>query len=102
MPKIDITKIAKLANLPIGKDQKKVFGEQLAKILDYVDQIEKANTKETGPTYNVSPNINAMRKDNPAKSLTQKEALQNASNSKNGQFVTKGVFEEKTAAQQQG
>ncbi|MEX2028550.1 MAG: Asp-tRNA(Asn)/Glu-tRNA(Gln) amidotransferase subunit GatC [Candidatus Curtissbacteria bacterium] len=93
MPKIDISHVAKLASLPIGKDQEKIFEDQLTKILDYINQIEKADTKNVEPTYNVSPNKNVTRSDNPSNCLTQDEALQNSKNTKNGQFVTKGVFE---------
>ncbi|MBI2012302.1 Asp-tRNA(Asn)/Glu-tRNA(Gln) amidotransferase subunit GatC [Candidatus Curtissbacteria bacterium] len=91
--KIDISHVAKLANLPISEKEEKLFTQQLTKILDYIDQIEKADTKSVSPTYNVSPNKNVAREDLPADCLTQDEALKNAPNSKNGQFVTKGVFE---------
>ncbi len=88
-----VTKVAKLANLPSDEKQAKFFSAQLTKILDYIDKIEKANTKDVEPTYNVSPNKNVTRKDNPGACLTQDKVLQNSSNTKNGQFVTKGVFE---------
>lgn len=91
--KIDIDHVSKLANLPIADDQKRIFASQLTKILDYVEKIEKADTKNIEPTFNVTPNINATRKDTAGACLTQDEALQNSKNTKNGQFVTKGVFE---------
>lgn len=92
--KIDISHVAKLANLPVSEKEKEIFTSQLTKILDHIDKIEKADTKTVDPTYNVSPNTNITRADNPNKSLTQDEALQNSANTKDGQFVTKGVFEE--------
>ena len=94
LSKDQVKKVAKLASLPIEDNQTEVFSSQLTKILDHIDQIEKADTNSVDPTYNVSPNINSLRKDDPSKSLTQEEALQNAPNPpKNGQFITKGVFE---------
>lgn len=93
-PNIDIPHVAKLANLSLTTEEEKIFGGQLTKILDYIAKIEKANTANVEPTYNVSPNKNTMRKDKPGACLTPEEALQNAANTKNGQFVTKGVFEE--------
>ncbi len=91
--KINITHVAKLANLPLSDKEAKIFEEQIAKILGYIEEIEKVDTSGVEPTYNVSPNTNITRRDNPSTSLTQKEALQNAPQSKNGFFVTKGVFE---------
>lgn len=92
-PKIDIDHVSKLASLPIPEDQKRIFSNQLTKILDYIEKIEKADTKNIDPTFNVTPNTNVTRKDSAGACLTQDEALQNSKNIKNGQFVTKGVFE---------
>lgn len=92
--KIDISHVAKLASLPISHEETKTFSEQLTKILEYIDKIEEADTPNIEPTYNVSSNTNITRADNPSTSLTQKESLENAPQSKNGFFVTKGVFEE--------
>lgn len=92
--KISISHVAKLANLPISEKESEIFTSQLIKILDYIDKIEEADTTNIEPTYNVSSNKNITRADNSSTSLTQKESLQNARQSKNGFFVTKGVFEE--------
>lgn len=92
--KIDISHVAKLANLPISEKESEIFTSQLIKILDHIDKIEEADTENIEPTYNVSSNTNITRADNPSTSLTQNESLQNAKQSKNGFFVTKGVFEE--------
>ena len=92
--KINITHVAKLANLPLSNKEAKIFEEQIAKILGYIEEIEKVDTSGVEPTYNVSSNTNITRGDSSNTSLTQDEALQNSSNTKDGQFVTKGVFEE--------
>lgn len=90
----ETVKIAKLANLDLSGEKMNQLGGQLILILDYIDQISKASTEGVDPTYNnVSPNKNVTRGDNPGACLTQEEALQNSTNTKNGQFVTKGVFE---------
>ena len=91
--KIDIDHVAKLANLNLDEKEKKLLSTELAQILDYVGQIESVETKNTQPTFNVSSNKNTQRPDIVAKSLTQEEALSNAKSTKNGSFVTKGVFE---------
>ena len=90
--KINISHVAKLANLSVGEKESAIFQDQLTKILEHVDKIEKADTSKVEPTYNVSPNTNITRGDNPSKSLTQQQALQNAPNAKDGFFTAKGVF----------
>lgn len=92
--KIDIDHVAKLANLDLSKEEKETFDKQLTQILDYVTQVESVVTYGVEPTFNVSSNENKKRPDSIGKSLTQKEALQKAKATKNGQFVTKGVFEQ--------
>lgn len=89
-----VKKVAKLSNLPIGEDELEKYSQQLSKILDYIDQLNTADTKDIEPTFNVSGLSNITRKDEVDKSLSQEEALKNAPNKKNGFFVTKGVFEE--------
>lgn len=86
--------VAKLANLPLSEEETEKYGEQLSKILDYIDQLNKADTSGVEPTFNVTGLENVIREDIPGKSLSQEEALKNASKTKNGSFVTKGVFEE--------
>lgn len=90
--KFDTNHIAKLANLTLSDQEINIFSQQFASILTYIERL-RANTETVDPTYNVSPNINVTREDTPNTCLTQDEALQNGSNTKNGQFVTKGVFE---------
>ena len=92
--KINIDHIAKLANLPLSGKEKSTYGQQLAKILEYVEQLESVDTKNVESTFNVSPNKNLTRVDKVNKGLTQDEALSNVNQKKDGFVVTKGVFEE--------
>ncbi len=92
--KIDIKHVAKLANLPITVAEEKTFKTQLSKIIGYIDQIEKGvDTKNVEPTFNVSPNSNVKRPDVAEESLSQKDAIKNSKNTKDGFFETKGIFE---------
>lgn len=91
--KINISHIAKLANLPLTAEEKLLYKEQLSTILDYVKQIESVDTKNVKPTFNVSPSKNITRNDDVNKSITQDEVLRNSSNKKDGFIVTRGVFE---------
>lgn len=94
LSKDQVKKVAKLANLPLTEVEEETYSDQLSKILDYIDQLNSVNTNGVEPTYNVTGQSNVMREDEMAESLSQDEALQNSSNSKNGLFVTKGVFNE--------
>ncbi len=85
--------VAKLANLPLTSKEEEKYSEQLSKILDYIEQLNKVNTSNVEPTFNVTGQNNVMREDTTAGCLTQEEVLQNAPKEKNKMFETKGVFE---------
>ncbi len=92
--KIDIKHVTRLTNLPVTAAEEKTFETQLSKIIGYIDQIEKGvDTKKVEPTFNVSPNSNVKRPDVAEESLSQKDAIKNSKNIKDGFFETKGVFE---------
>lgn len=88
-----VKKVAKLANLPITDSEEKTYATQLSKILDYIEQLGKVSTLDVKPTFNVTGLSNVMGSDQVVKSLPQKAVLQNTQ-SKNGFFVTRGVFKE--------
>lgn len=94
LTKDQVKHVAKLANLPLTEDEEVKFASQLSAILEYVETLNKVDTKGIEPTYNTSGNKNALRTDETKDSLTQDEALVNAKNKKEGFFVTKGVFAE--------
>lgn len=78
-----VRKVAKLANLPLSSEEEVKYSGQLSKILDYIEQLNKVDTSDIEPTYNVSGLSNVMAKD----------VLKKGSNTKVGFFVTKGVFD---------
>ncbi len=86
--------VAKLANLPLSEKEEEVYVKQLSAVLEYIDQLSRVDTNGVEPTYNVSGNVNVTAIDDAKDSLSQKEALANSDRTKNGFFVTKGVFEE--------
>ena len=92
LTKDQVKHVAKLANLPLTSNEEEKYSEQLSKILDYIDQLNSLDTKAVEPTYNVSGLNNITRADEVGESLTQEEILQNASQKRQGFFITKGVF----------
>lgn len=91
--KIDVSRVAKLANLPITSEEEEKYSEQLSKILEYVEQLNRVDTSGVEPTFNVTGKTNIMREDETTVSLSQEGALSNAPKKQDGFFETKGVFE---------
>lgn len=92
LTKDQIKHVAKLANLPVTDQELEKYSNQLSKILDYIDQLNEVDTTNVEPTYNVSGKNTVLAQDQVKDSLTQNEAISNASVQKDGFFVTKGVF----------
>lgn len=80
--KINVVKVAKLANLPLTKEEEKKYSDQLSKILEYMEKLNKVDTLGVEATFNVTGLSNVMREDETEASLPSKQ----------GHFVTKGVF----------
>lgn len=89
-----VKKVAKLAKLDLPDSELEKYSEQLSGILSYIDQLNKVDTEGVTPTYNVTGLSNTFSSDEIHPSLTQNEALANASQQDQGLFVTKGVFQE--------
>ena len=93
--KIDVKKVAKLANLKLSEDEEAKYSAQLSKILEYIDKLNEVDTSDVEPTYNVTGLSNVMRPDEVGDcTISSAEATKNGSQVKDGYFVTKGVFEE--------
>jgi aspartyl-tRNA(Asn)/glutamyl-tRNA(Gln) amidotransferase subunit C len=94
LTKDQVKKVAKLANLTVSESEEEKYAAQLSKILDYIELLNKVDTSKVEPTYNVSGKNTIESEDASQPSLSQEEALKNASKTKDGYFVTKGVFAE--------
>lgn len=76
--KEQIQHIAVLSRLNLSEEEKDLFGSQLSSILDYMDQLNGLDTRETEPTSHVLSLSNVMRDDILTSSLPGEEALKNA------------------------
>ncbi len=94
LTKDQVKKVAKLANLPLTSKEEEKYAGQLSKILEYVEQLNKVDTSDVEPTFNVSGKSNVLAEDQVRTSITQEDALANAPKKSEGFFVTKGVFNE--------
>ena len=92
--KIDVSHVAKLANLPLKPDEEKRFEKQLSEILSYVEKLKGVDTKNVEITSQVTGLENVTREDETTASLTQEEALSNAKSTHNGLFKVKAILTE--------
>lgn len=92
LSKDEVKKVAKLANLPIEDSELEKYSSQLSAVLDYIDQLNEVDTKDVEPTFNVSGQINVLKKDESVPGLTQDQSLQNTEVKKDGSFVVKRII----------
>ena len=91
--KIDVPRVAKLANIPLTPEETKQLESQLAATLAYVEQLNEVDTKDVKPTSQVTGLENVEREDVAKASLTQEQALSNSQATHNGLFKVKGIFD---------
>lgn len=91
--KIDITHVAKLANLPLSDEEKEKYTKQLSEVLDYIAKLNELDTTNIEETSQVTGLTNITREDTTLPSLPQEDALSQAKNKFNGLFAVKGIFE---------
>ena len=88
-----ILHLAKLANLTLSETEIKLYQKQLINILDHINQLKQVDTKSIKPTYQVINHLkNITRPDKIKKSLSQKQALSQAKNTKNGYFIVPKIL----------
>lgn len=93
--KINITHIAKLANLPLSKEEEKKLAAQLETTLEHIERLKEIDTTTITGTNEVTGLEDVLREDVAMPSLLQEEALINAKKSYNGFFVVPAILEEK-------
>ncbi len=92
--KINITHIAKLANLQIEEKEKEKFQKQLSSVLEYISKLKEVDSKDIEPTSQVTGLENVTREDIATPSLSQEDALSNTKSKYNGFFKVKAILEE--------
>ncbi len=91
--KINVSHVAKLANLTLSRDEKQKFEKQLEETLTYVGKLEEIKTKNINPTSQVTGLENISRDDTTSPSLSQEEVLSNAKNKHNGFFKVEAILD---------
>lgn len=100
--KLDIAKVAKLANLTLSEEEEKKFEKQLEETITYIENLDEIDTTDVEPTSQVTGLENVTREDEVKPSLSQEQALSNTKpaspdggqdgSTQNGFFKVKGIL----------
>jgi len=88
----EVEHISKLAKLNLTDQEVDKFSRELTEILDFVDQLNSLKTENISPLNNVTGRKNVFREDEIKPSLSQKDALANATSVYHGYFKVKAIF----------
>ncbi len=92
--KIDVSHVAKLANLSLKSEEREKFEKQLSEILTYVEKLKEVDTENVEITSQVTGLENVTRKDEAKPSLSQNDALSNTKSQHNGFFKVPAILTE--------
>ena len=92
--KIDVKKVAKLANLVLTSEEETKFDKQLNEIVGYIEKLNSVDTSNIKPTAQVTGLKNVLRNDFFADdALSQEEALSGGKKTHNGLFVVEKLVD---------
>ncbi len=89
----EVEHIAELARLGLSEEEKTLYREQLAAILDHAEVLQRVDTSAIPPTATVLPLRSVMRSDEVQPSLPREDVLANAPDAADGSFRVKAVLE---------
>lgn len=92
--KIDVDHVAKLANLSLTQEEKKLFQKQLEEILAYVSKLNEVNTEKVEPIGHITGLENVTREDEAAPSLSQEDAIVQAPKTHSGFIKVEAILEQ--------
>lgn len=85
--------VAKLARLALTEDEKKLYLEQLSKIIDYFDELKAVNTEGVEPMAHALNIVNVLREDVVKTPPGRDLLLKNAPDQENGYFKVPKIGE---------
>jgi aspartyl-tRNA(Asn)/glutamyl-tRNA(Gln) amidotransferase subunit C len=78
MDRATVEYVARLSRIALSEEEKALFGDQLSRIIEYVEQLNRLDTSSVAPLAQAVPIPNALREDRVWQSLEPDEALRNA------------------------
>ena len=92
--KQDVEHIAKLSALELTSEEVDKYSEQLSHVLEYVGELNKVDTKNIKPLFQVTDLKNVKRSDIVKPSEAKKEEFLNLAENKDGDYYkTEKLFE---------
>lgn len=91
--KKEVEYVARLARLALDEKEKEKMTAQIDAILQYVETLNKLDTKNIEPTSHVLPLNNVWREDVTRPSTPQEEILANAPDQAEGFYKVKKIIE---------
>ena len=88
-----VKKIANLSKINIDDVQEETLKNELNKILEWVDELQKVDTKEIEPMLSVFNETMIMRDDIANEKIDANQILENAPDKESGFFVVPKVVE---------
>lgn len=82
----DVEHVAKLARLALSEEEKQLYAGQLARIIDYFDQLKSVDTTGVEPLAHALSIVNVMRDDEVIAPPGRDVLLKNAPDQENGFF----------------
>lgn len=89
----EVLYVADLARLDLDEASIETFAGQIATILEYVDKLNEVDTAGVRPTSHAISLTNAFREDEQNEHLDRDEALSNAPQKEEGNFVVPKIIE---------
>jgi aspartyl-tRNA(Asn)/glutamyl-tRNA(Gln) amidotransferase subunit C len=89
----EVAHVARLARLGLTDDEMERLASELDHILDAMQELRELDTSAIPPTAQVIPLQNVMREDIPRPSWPVDDILENAPQTRDGQFLVPPVLE---------
>ncbi len=90
----DVEKVALLARLQLEPEELDQLTGQLARVLEYVDQLSQLDTSNVAPLAHAVELTNVFREDEPGQTLPREQALANAPRSDGRFYLVPAVLGE--------
>lgn len=89
----DVEYVARLARLALSAEEKELYAEQLAKIIDYFDQLQAVDTTGIEPMAHTLDLVNVMRADRVVTPPGRQALLAGAPETEGGYFKVPRIGE---------
>jgi aspartyl-tRNA(Asn)/glutamyl-tRNA(Gln) amidotransferase subunit C len=90
---VDVPYLARLARLELTQEEIDLFGGQIGRILDHVEQMNKLDISGIEPTAHAISVFDVIREDGVTESLPKSTILENAPHNANGLFLVPKVLD---------